>query len=364
MLSFKKHTIFRWMQGALLCLLIGCDDPLSELPEEVRYLSFTPEVTQTRAAMVNAFPENGKFGVIGFLYVRNDKGETSSGESPWDTKKVLIKPEPDMYNMEVTYAHKTTSYDPPRAWSGNANDKYTFFAYYPFQNGANGNGISITDTKSLGSPVLTYLLPYKANELNDYSAVPDVMIASKYDHQKKHGTVRFNFNHVLSCVDFAVNNLNTSNKIRLTSLLLEGTINERTQVIMDGMTQTPDSMIKSKFQFVPTGSLDVESTLAHKAVSVGERNNNYLLLIPQEKPSDWKVTVKWDMLDKDGYELKDDQGNKRTGTYSQAIGKSLTFLAGKKHTFTLNFLGDVCTIIAQVGDWETPPGEDNNVEFE
>lgn len=363
MASFKKHTIMRCMQGLLICLLPGCNDSLSELTNEERYLSFTPEVTQTKAAMVNAFPENGKFGVIGFLYVRNGSAP-SSGESAWDTKKVLIKPEPDMYNREVTYANKTTSYENPKGWSDNANDKYTFFAYYPFQEGGNGNGISITDTDNLGSPVLTYQLPYQANQLNDYRSVPDVMIASKYDHQKKHGTVRFNFNHVLSCVDFAVNNLNTSNQIRLTSLLLEGTIYQKTQVIMEGLQQTPESPIESKFQFIPTGKLDVESTLAHQAVSVGERNKNYLLLIPQAQPTDWQVTVNWDLLDKEGNELKDNQGNKRTGTYSQGIGKSLTFLPGKKHTFTLNFLGDVCTIIAQVGDWITPPGEDNNVDFE
>lgn len=339
------------MLGVILLLgCIACDKSDSEFKDEQLYMHFQSDILQTRAVQKNSFENGNPLGIIGYLYVR-EGNNIHSGTSDWATKRSLIMPEPDLAHLEATYRNGSLDYGVTKRWSSVSEDKYTFFAYYPRKE----EGVKLSE-KKLGAPSLIYTLPYTDTGFSD---IEDVMVASRIDHQKKNGAVRFTFDHILSCVDFAIHNLNNNTTIRITSLSLQGTFYNKTEVNMETLEQVYQSHAKYDFNLV-NSNFDVPSTLNTASVSVGEKQNNYLLIVPLKSPTDWEVKVKWQLLDHSGNILS----NGAVYNTQVNVGKPIDFLAGKKHTFTLNFLGDVCTIKSQTTDWETPDNEDNDVEFE
>ncbi|MEG1615338.1 MAG: fimbrillin family protein [Bacteroidales bacterium] len=359
-MHYSRFTIrFKWLPIALL-LFSGCqqDDPVES--EDQLYIRFMPEDVATKALPKEIFAEGDQVGIIQYLYVVNEQGNVS-GTSDWDTKKVQIKPDVDFYNKNGFYKDGLLDYGKAKAWSEIAEDQYTFFAYYPSTE--SDKDISISDKNLIGAPFLTYRLPYevKTDETakHDFSKVKDLMAASRFNHKKKYGAVKLVFNHLLSCVDFAIHNLNTSNKIRLLSLELSGSFYQEIKVNMETLAFEKSSTSNYVFPIL-SNSCDFSSTLTGGAESIGKQEKNYLFIIPQSMPGDWSVSATWQVLDNQGNPINAD----KTNAISIPVGSKLTFLPGKKHTFTLNFLGDVCTITSQHTDWETPDGEDNNIEFE
>ncbi len=359
-MHYPKFTIrFKWLPIALF-IFSGCQQDEPEGNVDRMYIRFTPEEIATKALPKEVFAEGDKIGIIQYLYVI-ENGQKKDGTSPWSTKKARITPDQDFYNIQGIYNEKERllDYGTSKAWSTVSEDKYTFFAYYPYS--GSDKYISISGKEKVGAPFLTYELPYTPNtntpKKHEFSKVKDVMVASNFNHQKKFGTVSLNFTHILSCIDFKIHNLNTSKSIKLTSLSLSGSFYPKVTVDMETLIQSPTERILSEFPFI-SKTITFKSTLNTGAVSVGELNKNILFIVPITKPTDWEVSAEWQLLDENNVVLS--YNNKFTGK----IGNGINFLPGKKHTFTLNFLGDVCTIQSNVTDWEKPEGEDNNIEFE
>ena len=116
-----------------------------------------------------------------------------------------------MHNVAVTKSSGwTTDYMWPKASGG----KIRFFAYAPY----NGNGISFSDEKLHGRPVLNYTVPQKVEEQSD------LLIAetSEIDCNSA-GPVSLEFRHIMSAIRFVVGDDAVSSTIK--SISIKGVFN-------------------------------------------------------------------------------------------------------------------------------------------
>lgn len=111
-----------------------------------------------------------------------------------------------MHNVEVT---KSSNWTTTYLWPKASGSKMRFFAYAPY----NGSGISLSDNKLPGEPVLNYTVPQKAEEQKDIL----IAVSSEMDCSARR-QVRLPFRHIMSAIKFVVGDDAVAGTIKSVSL--------------------------------------------------------------------------------------------------------------------------------------------------
>lgn len=259
---------------------------------------------------------SGSFGVLGYC-VPHVPGTQSTEDligasKTWDEKKdnshpdVLYKQKVDISNGSTTYEYKHpesgTVIGGAAPWvttyangSDPATYTYSFFAYYPFEDGVWNVE---TPQSQLGTPQFAFSMPFDSKNtttsLSDAN-IKDVMVAATYDRTCFDGAVPLNFNHVLTGINVRAQNANTSGTIYITSVTLKGTFNKTVTIDFSDNPTRVNGNYKGTFTFISnTTSISAGSSIAisdgktvlllpHYEYGLGVDENNDVTLIVSYK---------------------------------------------------------------------------------
>lgn len=216
--------------GGTLCL--SCRN---EYIENQRYVGegivFTTPYS-SRSAVYTAWEEGDRIGVMGYCDGYNGGQEIYA--DLWDAKKDFVTPD-IFYNQPLTYeGNGNWTYDwdnqglHPWLGVGKENAKYTFIAYFPYtDDGIIGNGegtFSFSGQDFKGEPTFKFTMPHTGSDSDTdlRLEVADVMMATRKDHTKADGTVGLNFEHMLTAMEFEVNNYNLDKSVTINKIAVKG----------------------------------------------------------------------------------------------------------------------------------------------
>lgn len=409
--------------AALLVGAAACDKedlpgtgPVLSSGERILF-SAPPELTVetlTRAAQ-DELVEGNAFGVMGYC-VPYTVGSTTnfdygSANVDWTVKRGNCAPEV-LYDQKVTVGVNGCTYDyndadgdgnnpawwyrtgydtrnqPNASITGTDSYKYTFFAWYPYDDGKGNKYFSfenLTGTTSKGAPVMTFTMPQDGDNLNDVlnkDANPDAMLAAIYNHTKDDGNLKLDFSHVLTGLGFEVNNF-SERELKIHKLTLSGRFYKQVKVDFsqssssgaDGFFSVPESYYTGTYTLFDEVNNNNQPLVlvapdATQGESVSSTNDidgqtpiggSHLLLIsgtgayfgPDGSGSNTQVKVN----------LEYTFGDERK-TFSQSRPSTFTPQPGVKYTAQLNFVGNAFVLQFVVSDnesWEDG-GTDNAIE--
>lgn len=112
--------------------------------------------TETNDASIKS--ENCGFGVLAYYTKKTDFANAD-------------KPKPNfMWNQKVTHNGTNWEYTPVKYWPTKVGDKVSFFAYAPYVEGGDANGIVLSGNSVAGTPTATITLPDDPSETIDFVA--------------------------------------------------------------------------------------------------------------------------------------------------------------------------------------------------
>ena len=367
--------------GTLALALAACSRTESVLPSAAEdYIRFgLPGMSvdvEAKSALVNSeLPEGSQFGVLGYCLAQTAPDDTtlnsSSGSVSWDTKKELCRPHL-FYKKTVTYSGGACTYADPVPWFEPANYQYTFFAYYPYENSYNGTDSYFTVESGqgdLGSPSVKFSMPFNGGDTLtplDDSRVPDAMVAMAEDVTRgTNGMVELNFRHILTGLNFQINNYNedpqnpeTGKTLTIHSLKLRGRFYKSFEMKYDNGWGSPENELYSgTYTLIPDNS-DIQI----EPHSEGKLTDKTLLLVSGQnhKGSETGYLGPYVKL-----EIKYTFGD--SGEKTQWFTRPNNFLpaAGTVYTSQLNFIGDafVLNIIVD-NNYQWEDGGDSEIVFQ
>ena len=373
----KKRLFHIGIIGVLALAACSCtEDVLPARVEDYIRFGMPGMEVEAKSTLVNGtLPEGSQFGVLGYCLAQvapdNPELNASSGSVSWDTKKELCRPHL-FYKKTVTYSGGACTYADPVPWFEPANYQYTFFAYYPYGNSHNGTDSYFTVESGqgdLGSPIVKFSMPFNGGDTLtplDDSRVPDAMVAMAEDVTRgTNGMVELNFRHILTGLNFQINNYNedpqnpgTGDRLIVHSLKLRGTFYKSFVMNYDDGWECPaGETFSGTYTLLPDGSDKVV-----EAQDEGLLIDKTLLFVSGQN-SEGAAT---------GYlgpyvklEIKYTFGDSREKT--QWISRPENFLpvGGTVYTSQLNFIGNafVLNIIVD-NNYQWEDGGDSEIVFE
>lgn len=366
--------------AALALSAVSCTDYVLDIDSR-QLIEFNTGIECTKSELIeNTLPNGADWGVFGYLYPNNISSgnglDENAGSSTWETKHAQSTPH-IFYNSKVTYNGVKNTCEYPEFWSQSNDDKYTFFAYYPFSASmpTGGPSVSFSSQSATDAPIATLTMPWTGNvsKADIQSKMVDFVVASAYDRTSNMGAVPLNFVHVLYAIDFGVNNYNpetsngdSSNDITISSVIL------KVKNFAKNFSFPMDSKRYSSSDPTTSGTYTANFTIVDSEITVepntltgmklipvdseGDHDNtSYIMLIPQTiTTNQMSVSVTYK------------KGNGSFTTEDIEIN-DLTFSASTKYTITLNFLGDNLAIKVQSqpgwDGWQQE-SDNNTTEFQ
>lgn len=388
MKRYISPLIFLALPG--LALLTGCsadgNEPPMPEPDPTQSIVFGQAAasggidsqkqasTPSRSTLLNALPEGAQAVVYGYcvpLSVSlND--DPASATLPWEQKANYSVPdvfpgsntsEGNIAGTTLTVNNGRLKYDgTPKPWltGNNLNAdaaNYTFISHYPASGAFTYSRHAVAANSRTGAPRFTFTMPAAA--ASDHTAIPDAMVAAKFDHQKSDGQVHFTYRHILTALRFQINNY-SAEELTLTSISLEGDFfNSAAFTFNTGeiVQTTAATTFHGNWDLTPTGGMTVASN-SGRPLGDGTRGTSVMLLPdPAITPSAGNNT---DCLG----------SNKKlhvvysigTTPYTQDLDVKLLFkpAGGTSYALNLNFVGNEFVIFFQPTDlWEN--GSDNGI---
>lgn len=330
--------------------------------------------TPSRSTLLNALPEGAQAVVYGYcvpLSVRlND--DPASATLPWEQKANYSVPdvfpgsntsEGNIAGTTLTVNNERLKYDgTPKPWLTGSNlnadaANYTFISHYPATGAFTYSRHAVAANSRTGAPRFTFTMPAAA--ATDHTAIPDAMVAAKFDHQKSDGQVHFTYRHILTALRFQINNY-SAEELTLTSISLEGDFfNSAAFTFNTGeiVQTTAATTFHGNWDLSPTGGMKVASNSGRPLGDDTRGTSVMLLPDPAITPSAGDDT---DCLG----------SNKKlhvvysigTTPYTQDLDVKLLFkpAGGTSYALNLNFVGNEFVIFFQPTDlWEN--GSDNGI---
>jgi hypothetical protein len=266
-----------------VALIFGaCTKDIPGIDEEqnrsalVRFMTIDVDAAATRGTPITAASQMTTMGVFA----------SYTGTSDWTDEDTPNR----MFNQELNYMSGTWSYptgdEEYWKYTGFA-DRYTFFAYAPYQDNsdATGNGITVNGTSGdEGVPTLTYTVPVKVENQ------PYLMVAVPRKNIRPTGSpISLGMEHALTCVGFYI----AGQGERVTSIKVEG-VATRGTLAMDGehISWTTEDPTTTDF----SASLNYDAGQAYYTTTETMttsliRGDGYLMMIPQTLAEGAKVVV-------------------------------------------------------------------------
>ncbi len=244
---------FRLFGGSLLLLaaMTACSENewIEDVQNPYNAIQFSASAgKQTRGVIVDDASIKGTpFGIYAYNTKANAWKDDVTGADI---------PEPNfMKNLAVSYNTGTNAwtYTPTKYWPVDANEKISFFAYWPLElaEGANvSDGIGASeyandpvaavkasvadDANATIFPTLTFTQRTKADGSIDASAMKDFIVARSLNQSKQSTSVTLPFKHVLTRVNFTAateTDYGENDKVYITGLKIKGaTSNDKSRL--------------------------------------------------------------------------------------------------------------------------------------
>lgn len=330
--------------------------------------------TPSRSTLLNALPEGAQTKVYGYCVPLSVSLNTdpASATLPWVQKANYSVPdvfpgsntsEGNIAGTTLTVNNGRLKYDgTPKPWLTGSNldadaANYTFISHYPAAGAFTYSRHAVAANSRTGAPRFTFTMPAAA--ATDHTAIPDAMVAAKFDHQKSDGQVHFTYRHILTALRFQINNY-SAEELTLTSIRLEGDFfNSAAFTFNTGeiVQTTAATTFHGNWDLSPTGGMTVASNSGRPLGDDTRGTSVMLLPDPAITPSAGNDT---DCLG----------SNKKlhvvysigTTPYTQDLDVKLLFkpAGGTSYALNLNFVGNEFVIFFQPTDlWEN--GSDNGI---
>lgn len=330
--------------------------------------------TPSRSTLLNALPEGAQTRVYGYCVPLSVSlnADPASATLPWVQKANYSVPdvfpgsqtsEGNIVGTTLTVNNGRLKYDgTPKPWLTGSNldadaANYTFISHYPATGAFTYSRHAVAANSTTGAPRFTFTMPAAA--YTDHTAIPDAMVAAKFNHQKSDGQVHFTYRHILTALRFQINNY-SAEELTLTSIRLEGDFfNTAAFTFNTGeiVQTTAATTFHGNWDLSPTGGMTVASN-SGRPLGDGTHGTSVMLLPdPARTPSAANDT---DCLG----------SNKKlyvtysigTTQYTQELDVKLLFkpAGGTSYALNLNFVGNEFVIFFQPTDlWEN--GSDNGI---
>lgn len=305
------------------------------------------------------------------------------------------KPKPNfMWNQKVTYDKTNTNweYTPVKYWPTKVGDKVSFFAYAPYVENGNNNGIVLSGNSETGAPTATITLP------DDPSQTIDFVAAVQMNKTHDKGTnVSFTLLHEMTRVKVQAKldksvYINTDAKHKTFVVIKNVTFNDKGQFYKSG-TYTFPTTNGERGTWTTTDnataySLDLNKVMKKETIKVtdakgetvsgdyqkGEdgiklvnkdsvslfKDDQYLFLIPVANLTDGKATatIEYDIVTEDSQLAVGYSCTNAIKTVKLPAG---TLQQGKSYNYTFIINLDEIVLDATVEKWdETAP--DSNID--
>ena len=364
----RKKIVNILAVATVILLFDACDE--SGIPSLGHELSDYPvvftsgigtDVSVTRSSLVNEFPENAQVGM--YMYCLAQNGQ--AGNSPWETKKLNSLPDSKFDNVPLTYASGVWTYSPLTYWYEEADYLYSFFAYYPYDVGVENNsgaGIRVLTEQNgspIGDPVLTYTLPFSngtESTERDMNEVTDVLYSNKIDHLNTGIPVDMTFYHLLTGLEFEVDNYNESATVTITGLRLKGTFHRSVSLSLNEPI-TASGQYSGYFSIIAGGhSQEFPANTSQQTVMIdgGSEPAELMLVADYEDNTITGGRTGGCSIDI-SYSIN---GNSYTRNDLAVPVDQMTFRPGVKNIISLEFLGNNLALDFRAGDHWIIGGDD------
>lgn len=301
-----------------------------------------------------------------------------------------------MWNQKVTHNGTNWEYTPVKYWPTKVGDKVSFFAYAPYVENDNNNGIVLSGNSETGAPTATITLPDDPSQTIDFVAA--VQMNKTHDNSASaNNNVSFTLKHEMTRVkvqaklDKSVYS-DTDDKHKTFVVIKNVTFNDKGQFYKSGKyTFSTDDNKRGKWTTTDNAtaySLDLNKVMKKETIKVtgakgesgsgnyqkGEagiklvntdpvpliKDNQYLFLIPVANLTDGQATatIEYDIVTEDS---RLEVGYSCTNAIKTVKLPAGTLQQGKSYNYTFIINLDEIVLNATVEQWdETAP--DSNID--
>ena len=373
-----NHIGIIFLGGALLA---SCQQ---EYPDNPTYVGegivFTSPYS-SRSIVHTTWEAGNQIGVMGYC------GGENSGQSIhadlWDNKKGFVTPD-IFYNEPLTYGgdgNWTYNWNSQglHPWEEEEDSRYTFIAYSPYTTigswdnvgtieGGKGD-ITLSGENDKGEPTFTFTMPHNGWSEGSIltSDVADLMMAVRKDHTKADGIVSLNFEHMLTAMEFEINNYNLDKTVTINKIEVRGR-NFHKELTIKGIDIENASIETEKY----SGTFAVLSNPITLEKAEGNIETGEITPTTQKiTGSDGKTPLDLLFIVDDSHHIFSEDGDCSViVTPSNGEPRSLslkdgnvTFTRGIKNIFSINYVGNDFLLQVRAEDnWEA--GGDDNIYFD
>lgn len=334
----------------LLPLVNGCTktDSSPTLEKFDRYIFFSQGV-ETKASLIEnkANLDGQTFGVVGFKY---------DNTSSWDAVKTSATPnvfrdatgnlvETEMLTCS---ADGTATYAPIQGWLNTK--KFSFFAYYPFEN-QNVTLVNLDGTPYTGG---TPAIKYTMNPNSFQSSMVDVMTApgqtdkywiSSSDNNTNNSDIRFQFAHCLACLGLNVKNSSSGEiTIKSVTLVVDGIKYTSVTIPLDASVSETYAGPGRDYEGLYLMLKDTEKTVTETGKEISDK----LIFIPQSEP----ISIVRLLIT---FQRKYGEVVKPEETFITQTPITTNLEKGKKHILYVNFMELNTYVMLKSGNWDDGP---------
>ena len=275
-------------------------------------------------------PNGNSIGVFSFY----------QGSAKWDDITFHVASFMNNQQMVASTSNNTVNftYSPIKYWPNNADDKLSFFAYYPWNNLSNGSqDIGVENIEDASKMCLR--LNVKDNPSDQVDVMLSDLIKDKTNQNtNNNGKISFVFYHVLSLINIRLSidpDMKSVAKLNINSASITGLYNAGTcHPSFDA------SLMKPKFTWSPyfkSGTSSQQYVLDSNVLSSSTSNQtgNTLLMVPQLLTTDVVFNINYDII------FIDSKGNEKyryTNNEQNVVLRNSSniteWLPGKKYNYT------------------------------
>ena len=320
------------------------------------------EITSRATGPVDAFSAGDSFGVLGYCLANYDgtnELNPTTGSTPWASKAVLCTPH-IFYKTEIKYNGTTCYYTgEQKQWYDPSNYLYTFLAYHPY--GDAYYTIEPETQAGIGFPSLTFSMPFSGGDIStprQIDDIPDAMAAAAIDVTRQTGRVDLQFQHLLTGLNFRINNYNPTNNLIIHGLRVSGSFYRSIRILMSRGLEYPAETYAGTFSFLEVSD-DSDDVVIESHKTEERTGNKTLLLIsnleasPDYLGNNINIHIDYTFM---GVRTTDKIITLPSGYLPQG---------GTIYTIEMNFIGDsfILNFVADNNQtWED--GGDSSIKFE
>lgn len=381
-----KQNYFMGLIACAALTMTGCSNDEINVPQQSQgnnaiefstYLGRNAQGSRGTETSTTSIKTSG-FGVLAYYTEQADFTNTNKPNFMW--------------NQKVTHNGTNWEYTPVKYWPTKVKDKVSFFAYAPYVESGNANGIVLSGNSETGAPTATITLPDDLSQTIDFVAA--VKMNKTHDNtQNANNNVIFTLKHEMTRVKVQakLNKLVYDAKKKTFVVIKDVKFNTKLYFYKSGIyTFSTSTDENQRGRWAPVTddskktSLDLNKAMETENIKAKDaksgdymtgvngvklvdttakdlfKNKEYLYLIPVpvDGGNGLTATIEYDIVTEDSNLVKGYSCTSATKTVSLPAG---AFQQGKSYNYTFIINLDEIVLDATVEKWdETAP--DSNID--